>query len=38
MASYAVKAPAADLVVVIANSTKYGGAGYSGLEAEGYRS
>ncbi|MEV6162231.1 M64 family metallopeptidase [Streptomyces sp. NPDC052052] len=36
VASYAAKAPAADLVVVIANSTKYGGAGYSGLEAQGY--
>ncbi|MCX5400917.1 M64 family metallopeptidase [Streptomyces sp. NBC_00102] len=29
--SYAAKAPAADLVVVVSNSTKYGGAGYSGL-------
>ncbi|MFG2629057.1 M64 family metallopeptidase [Streptomyces sp. NPDC048473] len=36
VAAYAAKAPAADLVVVIANSTKYGGAGYSGLQAEGY--
>ncbi|MCA6092448.1 M64 family metallopeptidase [Streptomyces sp. SCA3-4] len=27
--SYAAKAPAADLVVVLANSTKYGGAGYN---------
>ncbi|WP_327242832.1 M64 family metallopeptidase [Streptomyces sp. NBC_01320] len=36
VASYAAEAPAADLVVVIANSTKYGGAGYSGLQAEGY--
>ncbi|MFB6712780.1 MULTISPECIES: M64 family metallopeptidase [unclassified Streptomyces] len=36
VAAYAAKAPAADLVVVIANSTKYGGAGYSGLRAEGY--
>lgn len=35
VASYAAEAPAADLVV-IANSTKYGGAGYSGLQAEGY--
>ncbi|MGQ7753693.1 M64 family metallopeptidase [Streptomyces sp. WC2508] len=35
VAAYAAKAPAADLVVVIANSTKYGGAGYSGLLAEG---
>ncbi|WP_327371578.1 M64 family metallopeptidase [Streptomyces sp. NBC_01217] len=34
--AYAAMAPAADLVVVIANSTKYGGAGYSGLQAEGY--
>ncbi|WP_405749501.1 M64 family metallopeptidase [Streptomyces sp. NBC_00012] len=33
--AYAAEAPAADLVVVIANSTKYGGAGYSGLQAEG---
>ncbi|WP_328718363.1 M64 family metallopeptidase [Streptomyces sp. NBC_00247] len=29
--TYAAKAPAADLVVVVSNSTKYGGAGYSGL-------
>ncbi|MET9661012.1 M64 family metallopeptidase [Streptomyces sp. NPDC006510] len=36
VAAYAAKAPAADLVVVIANSTKYGGAGYSGLQAEGH--
>ncbi|MEE4492728.1 M64 family metallopeptidase [Streptomyces sp. BE230] len=36
VASYAAKAPDADLVVVVSNSTKYGGAGYSGLEAEGY--
>lgn len=36
VASYAAKAPAADLVIVLANSTKYGGAGYSGLLAEGY--
>ncbi|WP_371798722.1 M64 family metallopeptidase [Streptomyces sp. NBC_01707] len=36
VASYAAEAPAADLVVVIANSTKYGGAGYSGLQAQGY--
>ncbi|ROQ73409.1 IgA peptidase [Streptomyces sp. CEV 2-1] len=36
VASYAAKAPEADLVVVVSNSTKYGGAGYSGLEAEGY--
>ncbi|RKN70300.1 hypothetical protein D7231_20695 [Streptomyces klenkii] len=27
--SYAAKAPAADLVVVLSNSTKYGGAGYN---------
>ncbi|MFJ8849925.1 M64 family metallopeptidase [Streptomyces sp. NPDC102437] len=36
VAAYAAQAPAADLVVVIANSTKYGGAGYSGLQAEGH--
>ncbi|MFJ8861845.1 M64 family metallopeptidase [Streptomyces sp. NPDC102451] len=36
VASYAARAPEADLVVVVSNSTKYGGAGYSGLEAEGY--
>ncbi|MGW7353184.1 M64 family metallopeptidase [Streptomyces sp. NPDC054784] len=30
--SYAAKAPAADLVIVIANSSKYGGAGYSGVQ------
>ncbi|WP_317633990.1 M64 family metallopeptidase [Kitasatospora sp. DSM 101779] len=36
VAGYAAKAPAADLVVVVANSAKYGGAGYYGLEAEGY--
>ncbi|MCX5138828.1 M64 family metallopeptidase [Streptomyces sp. NBC_00338] len=36
VASYAAKAPEADLVIVISHSTKYGGAGYSGLEAEGY--
>ncbi|MEV8099715.1 M64 family metallopeptidase [Kitasatospora sp. NPDC085879] len=36
VAAYAAKAPAADLVVVVANSAKYGGAGYYGLEAEGY--
>ncbi|MGW2281297.1 M64 family metallopeptidase [Streptomyces sp. NPDC001770] len=29
--TYAAKAPAADLVVVVSNSAKYGGAGYSGL-------
>lgn len=31
VARYARRAPAADLVVVVANSEKYGGAGYSGL-------
>lgn len=36
VASYAAKAPDADLVVVVSHSTKYGGAGYSGLEDEGY--
>ncbi|MEU1351919.1 M64 family metallopeptidase [Streptomyces sp. NPDC005795] len=36
VASYAAKAPEADLVIVVSHSTKYGGAGYSGLEAEGY--
>ncbi|MGW8887173.1 M64 family metallopeptidase [Streptomyces sp. NPDC055749] len=36
VASYAAKAPAADLVVVVSNSTKYGGAGYSALTDEGY--
>lgn len=36
VASYAAKAPAAELVVVVSNSTKYGGAGYSGLTDEGY--
>ncbi|WP_328907236.1 M64 family metallopeptidase [Streptomyces sp. NBC_00234] len=36
VAAYAAKAPAADLVVVVSNSTKYGGAGYSGLTDEGY--
>ncbi|WP_406098775.1 M64 family metallopeptidase [Streptomyces sp. NBC_01013] len=36
VASYADRAPEADLVIVVSNSTKYGGAGYSGLEAEGY--
>lgn len=29
--SYAEKAPAADLVIVVSNSEKYGGAGYSGV-------
>ncbi|MGW0735225.1 M64 family metallopeptidase [Streptomyces sp. NPDC002851] len=32
--SYADKAPETDLVVVVANSTKYGGAGYSGLDGD----
>ncbi|MFF9601822.1 M64 family metallopeptidase [Streptomyces sp. NPDC014684] len=32
--TYADKAPATDLVIVISNSTKYGGAGYSGLAAD----
>lgn len=32
--SYAVKAPAADLVVVLSNSSKYGGAGYSGVSSK----
>ncbi|MEV6161932.1 M64 family metallopeptidase [Streptomyces sp. NPDC052052] len=36
VAAYAAKAPEADLVVVLSNSTKYGGAGYSGLEEYGY--
>ncbi|MFE6973059.1 M64 family metallopeptidase [Streptomyces sp. NPDC057682] len=36
VASYAEKAPDADLVVVVSHSTKYGGAGYSGLEEYGY--
>lgn len=36
VATYAAEAPAADLVVVVSNSTKYGGAGYSGLTDEGY--
>lgn len=36
VAAYAGLAPEADLVLVLANSTKYGGAGYSGLEALGY--
>ena len=30
---YVAKAPEADLVIVLANSTKYGGAGYSGGDA-----
>ncbi|MFJ3984963.1 M64 family metallopeptidase [Streptomyces fungicidicus] len=32
--SYADKAPATDLVIVISHSAKYGGAGYSGLAAD----
>ncbi|WP_327267708.1 M64 family metallopeptidase [Streptomyces sp. NBC_01218] len=32
--TYAAKAPAADLVVVVSNSTKYGGAGYSELGSD----
>ena len=36
VAGYAGLAPDADLVLVLANSTKYGGAGYFGLEAAGY--
>lgn len=32
--SYAAKAPEADLVIVIANSEKYGGAGYNGVQSE----
>ncbi|MEU7044262.1 M64 family metallopeptidase [Streptomyces varsoviensis] len=32
--SYAAKAPAADLVVVLANSTKYGGAGYNDVSSQ----
>jgi len=36
VASYAGLAPEADLVVVLANSTNYGGAGYSELRAYGY--
>ncbi|MEV0278126.1 M64 family metallopeptidase [Streptomyces sp. NPDC050610] len=31
--SYAAKAPAADLVVVLSNSTKYGGAGYNDVSS-----
>lgn len=31
--SYAAKAPAADLVIVLSNTTKYGGAGYSGISS-----
>lgn len=34
--AYAAKAPASDLVFVVSNSTKYGGAGYNSLEAYGY--
>ena len=36
VAAFAALAPEADLVLVLANSTKYGGAGYAGLEAAGY--
>ncbi|WP_086721961.1 M64 family metallopeptidase [Streptomyces angustmyceticus] len=32
--SYAAKAPAADLVVVLGNSTKYGGAGYNDVSSQ----
>ncbi|MEU6328633.1 M64 family metallopeptidase [Streptomyces sp. NPDC047049] len=32
--SYASKAPAADLVVMLANSTKYGGAGYNDVSSQ----
>ncbi|MFH8368585.1 M64 family metallopeptidase [Streptomyces sp. NPDC018031] len=32
--SYAVKAPAADLVVVLSNSAKYGGAGYNDVTSK----
>ncbi|MFD5221774.1 M64 family metallopeptidase [Streptomyces tendae] len=32
--TYADKAPATDLVIVVSNSAKYGGAGYSGLAAD----
>ncbi|MFI9305177.1 M64 family metallopeptidase [Streptomyces triculaminicus] len=32
--SYAAKAPAADLVVVLSNSTKYGGAGYNDVVSQ----
>ncbi|MEV4434647.1 M64 family metallopeptidase [Streptomyces sp. NPDC049585] len=32
--TYAAKAPAADLVVVLANSTKYGGAGYNDVKSQ----
>ncbi|AXK31281.1 hypothetical protein DVA86_00100 [Streptomyces armeniacus] len=32
--SYARNAPEADLVIVIANSAKYGGAGYNGVQSE----
>ncbi|MEV7777080.1 M64 family metallopeptidase [Kitasatospora sp. NPDC088351] len=30
---YAAKAPQADLVIVVANTAKYGGAGYSGIQS-----
>ncbi|WP_310722893.1 M64 family metallopeptidase [Streptomyces sp. N2A] len=32
--AYAAKAPAADLVVVLSNSTKYGGAGYNDISSK----
>ncbi|WP_432001142.1 M64 family metallopeptidase [Streptomyces sioyaensis] len=32
--SYAAKAPAADLVVMLSNSTKYGGAGYNDISSQ----
>ncbi|MFE0654017.1 M64 family metallopeptidase [Streptomyces sp. NPDC059534] len=32
VSTYAAQAPAADIVFVLANTTKYGGAGYSGVE------
>lgn len=32
--AYADRAPATDLVIVVSNSTKYGGAGYSGLAGD----
>jgi len=32
--TYADRAPATDLVIVVSNSAKYGGAGYSGLAAD----
>lgn len=36
VAAHAGLAPDVDLVLLLANSTKYGGAGYFGLEAQGY--